>query len=365
MYHSRWIVVAVLASLALVSRGPAATSVRPTTDGTITLGNLDAQIEGLEQAARSDGAQPDTVARLVDLLETRGRFRGRVADYERAVALAEALVRQHPGDARSHLTQARTLALLHRFAEARGALARAREHGGDAQACDRLQASLDQATGSFAAALVQRNGAAASRSAIELGARGALHGERAEIELATQDFVAARRAWHDSRDVSPFVPAWLAFEEGILWMRHGDMPRAQTRLREATEILPGYVPAQGHLAEVEAELGHVDEAITRLRAIVPHSDDPDYAHQLARLLADTGETEEAQRWREIAARRFDELIAQHPLAFADHAAEFWLGIGSDPEKGLQLARLNASERHTPRAQELLARALGELQVERR
>ena len=52
--------------------------------------------------------------------------------------------------------------------------------------------------------------------------------------------------------------------------------------------MPAYAPAQGHLAEVEAELGEIDSAIARLHSLAASSDDPDYAAQLARILGDAG-----------------------------------------------------------------------------
>lgn len=55
--------------------------------------------------------------------------------------------------------------------------------------------------------------------------------------------------------------------------------------------------------------------------------------------------------------RYDELIASHPEAFADHAAEFWLAAGADPDKALRLARLNVEVRNTPRARDLVAQAV--------
>ncbi len=357
MNRTHWSVVGVLVVVALVSRGPAATEDRPTTDGVIALANLDAQIDGLAAVAAATSAPVEVTARLIELLETRGRFRGRISDYEWAHALAEAAVRRFPENPVSHLARARTLALLHRFAEARQALEQARARQAEVSESARLEASLDQAVGAFAPALAYRQRAQAQLSAVELGMRAALHGERGEHQRAARDFAAARRQWQRSRDVSPLVPAWLAFEEGLLAMRSGDLPRAHDLLREATRRLPGYVPAQGHLAEVEAEMGQVDAAIERLRTIVAVSDDPDYLHQLGRLLAVAGADEESSRWRALAARRFDEVCERYPLAFADHAAEFWLGIGGDPVKALALARLNAAERRTSRAQELLARAL--------
>ena len=66
---------------------------------------------------------------------------------------------------------------------------------------------------------------------------------------------------------------------------------------------------------------------------------------------------ESRHWRGVAAARYDELIASHPEAFADHAAEFWLAAGADPDKALRLAKMNLEVRNTPRARRLLARAV--------
>ena len=111
---------------------------------------------------------------------------------------------------------------------------------------------------------------------------------------------------------------------------------------------------KGHLAEVEAELGEIDSAIARLHSLAVSSDDPDYAAQLARILGDAGRDGESRHWRRLAAARFDELMASRPEAFADHAAEFWLAAGADPDKALRLAKMNVEVRNTPRARALLA-----------
>jgi hypothetical protein len=52
------------------------------------------------------------------------------------------------------------------------------------------------------------------------------------------------------------------------------------------------------------------------------------------------------------------LLVHHQDAFADHAAEFWLTIGGDPERARWLARQNLSLRQTPCARELVRRASG-------
>ncbi len=97
--------------------------------------------------------------------------------------------------------------------------------------------------------------------------------------------------------------------------------------------------------------------LPRLRSLAVSSDDPDYAAQLARILGENGREGESWHWRGRAAARYDELIASHPEAFADHAAEFWLAAGADPDKALLLAKMNLEVRNTPRARRLLAQAV--------
>jgi hypothetical protein len=108
-------------------------------------------------------------------------------------------------------------------------------------------------------------------------------------------------------------------------------------------------------ARPEAALGHLDRAVELLRAAAESSGDPDPAGQLARVLTEAGRPLEASPWRERAARGFEPLLARHREAFADHAAEFWLGAGHDPVRALALARWNLDLRPTPRARELARR----------
>ena len=68
--------------------------------------------------------------------------------------------------------------------------------------------------------------------------------------------------------------------------------------------------------------------------------------------------EEAQAWRDHAAARYDELLASHSEAFADHAAEFWCTIGGDRGRALRLARENLALRPTARARGLVRCARG-------
>jgi tetratricopeptide (TPR) repeat protein len=333
-----------------------------TTDGTIALFNLHAQIEGLERHTAQRPLASRPMAELVDRLTLRGQILGRVTDYERAAVLAEQLVDEAPGDGLAFLTRARSGACLHRFEEALTDLDVAERLGHAGSEADAVRAATFQAVGRYDEALVMHRAAAERRPSFEtLGALAVLHAERGEVAEAERQFNESRARF---RGVSPFGLAQLDFQRGHMWQEQGNLWRAREWFTAAWRRLPAYAPAEGHLAEVEAAQGEPEAAIARLHRLASASDDPDYAAQLAGILSEAGRLEEAGLWRARAEARYDELIAQHPAAFADHAAEFWLTVGGDPERALRLARQNAEIRPTPRACALLSRAIVACETDR-
>jgi tetratricopeptide (TPR) repeat protein len=327
-----------------------------TTDGIIAMNNLRGQIAGLELNAARAQLTTRAAAELIDLLTLRGQILGRVADYERAAELAEQLGCQAPADGQALLTRARARACLHRFDEALTDLDAAGHLGVGSAELEAERAAIFQALGRYDEAMAIRQVAFARRADFEtLGGLAALHAERGEIS-------AAERLYDESitlfRGVSPFALAQLEVQRGRMWQEYGDDPsRAREWFMTAWRRLPAYAPAEGHLAAVEAAMGETDVAITRLRRLAARSDDPDYAAQLARILAEEGRQEDAIAWRARAEQRYDELVASHPAAFADHAAEFWVSAGGDPQRGRDLAELNLGVRDTPRARALLLRTI--------
>jgi tetratricopeptide (TPR) repeat protein len=320
----------------------------------VAIRNLSAQIEGL-QSRTGTGVWPiANDANLVELLILRGHLLGRVADSERATEVAERLVRERPDDGQALFTRARTRSTLHRFSAAWLDLDDAQRHGMDPMAVNDERATIHQALGRYEEALVIRRDAAARRETFEsLAAWAAIHAER-------RDVGRAQRLFRQSRDlysgVSPFPLATLDLQEGHMWLVEGDRVQARACLVAAVQRVPGYASAEGHIAEIDARDGDLSGAIERLRELAASSDDPDYAANLAGLLKLIGDTAESDRWRDRAARRYDELISHHPAAFADHAALFWLAAGQNPHRAAQLAKFNLDTRPTPRARELLARA---------
>jgi hypothetical protein len=333
-----------------------------TTSGTIAVVNLQAQIGGL--AARIRRASPGPTAApplavaeqagLTDLLTLRGHVLGRIADYERAAELAGQLARDAPDDGLAMLARARTQATFHRFSAALADLDAAGRSGCDRVTLDAERAGILQAAGYYGDAFALHRKAAQHRPGFTtLGALAVLQAERREIEEAERLFAEARRSY---QGVSPFPVASLDFRRGLMWLQDGDLPAARIWFDAARRRVPAYAPALGHLAEVDAALGDHEAAAGRLRPLAASSDDPDYAATLAGVLRDAGHAQEAGQWRAHAAARYDQLVLLHPEAFADHAAGFWLTVGGDSQKGLQLALRNAATSPTARANHLLQRA---------
>jgi tetratricopeptide (TPR) repeat protein len=327
---------------------------RPVTDGTIALLNLRAQIEGVEPDIRLGHSTVESRVGLIELITLRGLILGHIADYERADGMAEQLVRDAPTDGTAFVARARTRAVFHRFTDALDDIDRAERLGLDVTITNRDRAAIFQALGRYDEALAMREEAADRRASFEnVAALVGLYSEIGENDAAERLYAESRRQY---RGVSPFPLALLDFQLGLMWMNKGRLDDARTSFDTARRRVPDYAPAQGHLAEVEAELGESESALARLRSLAGSSDDPDYAAQLARILRDAG-CSKFRHWCRLAAARYDELVASHPEAFADHAAEFWLAAGADPEKALPLARMNIEIRKTPRAYDLLARAV--------
>jgi tetratricopeptide (TPR) repeat protein len=300
----------------------------PTTDGTIAVANLHAQIAGLEaRSSLASSAQPPAArpavagqAALIDLLLLRGDVLGRIADHERAAQVAGQLVRQAPDSATAWLARAGTHAIFGRIGEALDDLDTARGRGCDQATMNVARAAILQAAGYYWHALVLCESEAKQRPSFNtLGALAALHAERGKVAAAEPLFAEARRRY---QGVSPFPVASLDYRQGLMWHSRGDLPAARSWFGAAQRRVPAYAPTLGHLAEVDAALGAHEAAIARLRPLASSSDDPRYAVGLARVLAAAGYRRAARRWRYRAAARYAELSVRHPQAFARRAAVF-------------------------------------------
>lgn len=319
---------------------PAALDGRTSTNGDIALANLDSLIE---QAAGEPGA--------IDFLLLRGQF---LADHEVLDQVA-AITEPHGDSPAQLLRRAHARAAAHRFYEAGLDLDAARRAGAPADAVDAQRASLQVALGQAQEALpalrarATRRPGFASHCALALAEAAVGHIEEAD---ALYD-----AALHDLDTTSPFPAAAVWFARGLMWSEQaGDPRRGAAMYAQALRAVPSYVPARLHLAELEAARGDTDDALVHLERIVAISRDPESLALLGTLHRRAGDAARAAREIAQARIRFEDLLQRHPLAFADHAVEFYLDAGADPERALHWARINLLARETRRAYTLAIRA---------
>jgi len=333
----RWkaLLAAVLASVTSgASTNTNAINCRPnTTSSVIAIANLDQQISQLRKDAGVE-----------ELLLVRSRFLGDYDALDRASSLSE----RRFATSRELLLRARTRSAVHRFADALADLAATERAGANPDEVAPFRASILVAIGRAADAIplleqgLVSNPGFASRSALA-GAYAALG------RLADADRLYVE-ALGDLDTTLPFPYAWIHFARGLMWVEQGrDQVRGEALYRQALTYVPEFVAANIHLAELEIARGDIQSAMPRLERVVQLSNEPEAAALLGTLYMRTGDTSRGSHEVEIARRRYDWLLARYPLAFADHASEFYLGPGADPKRAWILAQQNLVNRQTERA----------------
>jgi tetratricopeptide (TPR) repeat protein len=294
--------------------------------------------------------QPQIAELIVEQEQLTAQFIGDLSAFDRLEMLARELDQGERESARAALIAAQVACSMHRFAEARERLAQAAARGSPADASERLLLTLDQATATNLSAVlaVRRERAARRGHWEERIPLGALLADLGEFDEADRTFIEALRTYPD---VSPFAPAWTAFQLGMLWGEIVPAPqpeRAAKWYRAAIDYLPCYIKARVHLAEIYLDVGRTRDA-TALLAPALDSGDPEVSWRLADIAEAAGDADEAALHLAASRSGFEALLAKHPLAFADHGAEFYLGSGGDPARALELAQLNLANRPTARA----------------
>ncbi len=319
------------------------------TDGEIAAINL----EGVRRRAWARFAQgahhPGMAEAVVDAERLAAQFFG---DLDALAVWRRSLRSLHAWT--THLARssihAEVASTVHRFDDARSHLARARRMGAPLEDIERHSLAIDQACGAELEGVLfaRRNIAAASGRLEDLVPLGAV---LADLERFTEADAVYGQAFYSYDGISPFPPAWVCFLLGMLWgelVPVPDLDLAELWYRRAIAYLPGYVKARVHLAEICATRGQIRDAEALLMPALS-SNDPEVRWRLADVLLAQEKFEEAREQLNAARCGFNELLRRHPLAFSDHAAEFYAGSGNDRPRALELARANVENRPTPRA----------------
>jgi tetratricopeptide (TPR) repeat protein len=292
---------------------------------------------------------PGLAEAIVDQERLAAQFLGDLDAFDRLNAFALHFTRvEH--SFRSVLVQAEVASTVHRFDDARSHLKQAALMGGPSEAIKRHLLTIDQARAvELDTVLAERRGIAKATGRLEdLVPLGAV---LADIERFAEADAVYQQALYAYDDISPFPPAWVCFQLGMLWgelVPSPDPNLAALWYRRAISYLPGYVKARVHLAEIYASQDQADDAEALLIPALSCRD-PEVRWRLADVLIAQGRFEEAETRLEAARFGFDQLLERHLLAFADHAAEFYAGSGNDCRRALELARANVTNRPTRRA----------------
>lgn len=290
---------------------------------------------------------------LAKLLFLRGDLLGSIADHDRGESIATEAIDMTPDCARALYVRAQIAGRFHCFAKAKVLLAHALVAGYSIQEIQGERAALLQATGHYNEALVLREGLAKRDPRIDtLASLATLLAEMGQWGRAETCYAAALDA---DQGVSPFPCGQLLFEWGVSSMRRGDLDKAEAVFAALDAILPAHVPGRGHRAEVAFARGKLDVAEELVAPLLEASDDPGYRALYAEILAARGDGRSA-RHAELAAEEYERLLARRLEAYADHAADFFIGIGNRPKRALELALINLKIRDTPRSRKLLAKA---------
>ncbi len=321
---------------------PAEPEAPRTTPGPLAVENLRHEIETL--AAQGSLRKPA----LIELLLVEAQFLAAYSAYDRALELSETGAE----DAESLLVRARVHAALHRFSEAVVDLDRAEALGAET---DVERAAIRVATGRAEEAIpaLERE-ARAERGFAPLSGLANAYAAAGRYADADRTYL---EAWARLRTTSPFPYAWLDFTRGVMWSEHaGDRALGATLIARAVARLPEYAAANLHLARAEADRGQRSAAIVRAVAQARAApEDPEPYELLAELDLQIGDRDARAAALDAARSRYQALLARHPLAFAERAAELFLVTG-DPGRAFALAESNLANRRTEQARDLMIRA---------
>lgn len=311
------------------------------TSESLALTNLGVQITrwGADYARVSRPA--DAVA-LIDGLLNRHSVRADHTDLRLAESTARDFLARAPDDPDAWIASAILDTTLHRFSAAEDALARAERLGARASSLAEPRADMLEARGDAFNALALRLDLPTDASpADRLSRIACCQVALGDPEGAEASFASAVRSY---RGPSPFALAAMLFNWGHAWQHRADYGRASEAFGFVLGYLPGHVRAWRSLAASALACGEGQRALDAAgQAVELNPEDPISVGTLGLIRRHTG----CGGHRPLLARAhliFRARMAEHPEAWAGHAAEFWAAEGEHPAQAAQAAAL-ASVRH--------------------
>lgn len=323
------------------------------TDGTLALINHESILDRCWQTIDLHPDRLGIAAQLIDEEYCRSHFLGDASALDRLLTLSETLLQQCAESGETYVLAAQIASLVHKFDQATQYLVQAKKLGASAHSLLRQQLSIDHAIGHNWKDVfdTRLRLSVQSPNLQNLVALGALYAEMGLYQEAEDSYL---RAIAEDREHSPFSLAWACFQLGVLYgetLEPAQPATAQYWYEQALSYMPPYTHARVHLAELHLDAARLDSALKLLQPI-KDSTDPEVSWRLAQIYDQTGQAHEASHYLARTQHIFEQLLTHHELAFADHAVDFYLQEGDNPDKALRLALLNLDNRATLRAFEL-------------
>lgn len=315
--------------------GPAVTSIvpvlPPSPDPTEAMRTLDARIA-------AHVTEPD---QEIELLLQRAALHGRLEDYIDALARSKAWVETEPNNPAAWAQRGSALARVHQFAAAREAVARCKPLASDPSLWEGLVATIAEATGDLASSGSFREHQATAypnATALTLWA-----GHLAIAGRIPEALAVMPRAVAAIRDNPASLLNWILFQWGRIYELAGEPAKARSFYAAARERLPT-LETTAHLAQTMLATGGDPRALVASALAI----DP-----TPELYALASKPDDARR-------EWERYLAAFPEAFADHAARFYLDPttrgGANPQRALELAKLDFANRPTLESRALLIEA---------
>lgn len=328
---------------------------RPRTQDELRTTTCSLFIDNLEKKLASLQARGPSPA-LADILYGLGQLRGDLELMHQASEILDTLLDATPNAPALLSRRAAVHFSLHRFDKARADLETIKRLKPDFPDLDARFADLALNTGDYDTARPMLEAAAKDPdpSYADLARLAQIHDLLGQLDDARQHF--ARAELTRIGKTSPIPIAWLSVQRGLMAMHHGDFEQAHRFFSEAYTRCPEYPMAAEHLAEIEGRLGRTERAVELYTAVVEQTQNPEFQGALAEILLEQGQDDKAKALIEQARARNLELMERFPEAMYFHAADFFLGLGEDPKRALELLQKNIALRPNAEGHIMLASA---------
>ena len=328
-----------------------------TTSSRIALANLDFSIDRHQRLFEVNPSDDEVLSAWMDALMTRVTFLGSYSDFALIDELTEQGLSTQPDNPFRMLERARFFNRIHAFDKAiellRQVSLQLETNEWPSQTLTKLNGDLrlqmqaiDLARGGGNSAAFGETGNRSYEKALLNGAFLAAKGRRVQ---ATRAYYSALDHWDQ---ISPFAPAWIAFLVGEVWVGQDD-DQARKHYELALQFLPQFVKARVRLAELLHAMGQTAQALDLLESVLT-SEDPEPTWRYVEFSQSIG-MESVVPIERVGAR-WKALLDRFPLAFADHAAEFYLGASPSSASAIRWAFVNYENRPTDDALALLLEA---------